>query len=195
MGGRQSLAMEAGANQKARPKGRLRQSDRFQVETYNMAAPSKMQLQLLDTPKCIFLPEVWDKAYKYMDYGGPKRFLVTEVAGRHDMPGAVAWRLSAYAARMMTNWGTCAGAESRTCWLKFEIAGGRQLLVVGVYVPPDYRTNPTQTEGWRLDRGLRARSMGTARHQLVFLMGRVVAPCKLGLKLRPGLTPQTRVRG
>ena len=42
--------------------------------------------------------------------------------------------------------GTCPGAEARTCWLLFEIAGGRHLVVVGVYVPPDYRTNPTQEE-------------------------------------------------
>eukprot|EP01048_Picozoa_sp_COSAG05_P008400 COSAG05_NODE_638_length_8163_cov_16.318452_7_plen_207_part_00 len=142
------MELAATAQQRPRPKGRLRQSDRFKVVTYNMAAPSKMQLQLLDTLgyDCIFLPEVWDKAYKYMDYGGPKRFLVTEVAGRHDRPGAVAWRLSGYAATMLANWGTCPGAEARTCWLRFEIAGGRHLVVVGVYVPPDFRTNPTQEE-------------------------------------------------
>ena len=63
--GRQSLELAATAQQRPRPKGRLRQSDRFKVVTYNMAAPSKMQLQLLDTLgyDCIFLPEVWDKAW------------------------------------------------------------------------------------------------------------------------------------
>ena len=129
MAGRQAMELAAKAQQKPRPKGRLRRSDRFKVATYNMAAPSKMQLQLLDTLgyDCIFLPEVWDKAYTYMDYGGPKRFLATEVAGRHDRPGAVAWRLSGYAATMLANWGTCPGAEARTCWLRFEIAGGRHL--------------------------------------------------------------------
>ena len=49
--------------------------------------------------------------------------------------------------------------------------------------------NHQYDKGWRLDRGLCARSMGTARHQLVSFMGRAVAPCKLGLNATSGINP------
>jgi hypothetical protein len=113
-----------------------------------MTSVSKLQLQILDVlgHDAVFLPEVWDSTTSLGDYGGHKRLLTTRPSGRGDRAGAVAWRLSPFAADCLDNWGAVPGAESRALWIRFTVAGGMLLTLIGVYVPPDYRTKPSQRD-------------------------------------------------
>jgi hypothetical protein len=132
----------------SRKKGRLARRDQLRIATYNMSSISKLQIQMLDVlgHDAVFLPEVWDSAEPLGDYGGHKRLLMTRPSGRGDRAGAVAWRLSQYAADRLDNWGVVPDAESRSLWIRFTVAGGMALTIIGVYVPPDYRTKPSQRD-------------------------------------------------
>ena len=117
----------AAAAKEAAKKQPLKEGSLMTIATWNMARISKMQLQLLDVLgyDVVFLSEVWDTAADLVDYGGTNRLITgPRPDPKKDPAGAVAFRLSEKAAASLDTWGTI-------------------LVFIGVYVPPD-----TKTEAW-----------------------------------------------
>eukprot|EP01048_Picozoa_sp_COSAG05_P001616 COSAG05_NODE_56_length_23335_cov_15.221338_3_plen_105_part_00 len=76
---------------------------------------------------------------------GPNRLLAT-TPRTGDPAGAVAFRLNEDMAARLLTWESCPGEQHRTLCLKFALHNGKILVIVGVCVPPDHRTDPAQAE-------------------------------------------------
>ena len=130
-----------------KPRRPIDMHERLSLVTWNMAQPSKTQIQLLDLlgHDIVFLPEIWSKGQELQGYMGPNRLLATTPRAA-DPAGAVAFRLSEDMAARLLTWESCPGEPHRTLCLKFPLHNGKILVIVGVYAPPDYRTGPSQVE-------------------------------------------------
>ena len=141
---------EHDAQKKARTDKRptIRAGDEFHVAAWNAQRMSKTQIQFVDSLNydVVFLLETHDSLNGLQDYGGKNRLLTAGNPPSHDKPGAVGARLSERAAACLDTWGVVPGTGTRAIWLQMRTNDKTPLLLIGTYVPPDYRCSPNQSD-------------------------------------------------